>query len=46
MHKESDQTRGKTTYWITSAVRLGLDDISHDGRNGICFVGAREDGPS
>ena len=36
-HKESDQTRGKTEYWITSAMRLGLEDIS-DGRNGICYV--------
>ena len=38
-HKQSDQTRGKTTYWITSAMRLGLQDINN-GRNGICFVGA------
>lgn len=36
-HKESDQTRGKTTYWVTSAMRLGLQDINN-GRNGICFV--------
>ena len=36
-HKESDQTRGKTEYWITSAMRLGFEDIS-DGRSGICFV--------
>ena len=36
-HKESDQTRGKTEYWVTSATRLGFEDIS-DGRNGICFV--------
>ncbi|CAB9512991.1 expressed unknown protein [Seminavis robusta] len=35
-HKESDQTRGKTTYWVTSAMRLGLQDISH-GRNGIYY---------
>ena len=36
-HKESDQTRGKTTYWVTSAMRLGLKDINED-RDGICYV--------
>ena len=42
-HKESDQTRGKTTYWVTSAMRLGLEDISN-GRNGIYFVQPAADG--
>lgn len=39
---KEDQSRGKTTYWVTSAMRLGLQDIS--GRTGICFVSPAQAG--
>lgn len=35
--KESDRTRGKTRYWVTSAQRLGLVDVDSE-RGGICFA--------
>lgn len=36
--KESDRTRGKTRYWVSSAQRLGLVDIAGSERGGICFA--------
>ena len=35
--KDSDRTRGKTRYWVSSARRLGLVDVDSD-RGGICFA--------
>ena len=35
--KESDRTRGKTRYWVSSARRLGLVDVDSE-RGGICFA--------
>jgi len=35
--KESDRTRGKTRYWVSSAQRLGLVDVDSE-RGGICFA--------
>lgn len=35
--KKSDRSRGKTTYWITSAKRLGFANIDMK-RSGICFA--------
>jgi hypothetical protein len=35
--KESDRTRGKTRYWVTSAQRIGLVDVDSE-RGGICFA--------
>ena len=34
--KESDRTRGKTRYWVTSARSIGLVDVDSE-RGGICF---------
>lgn len=35
--KETDRTRGKTRYWLSSARRLGLVDVGSE-RGGICFA--------
>ena len=35
--KESDRTRGKTRYWVTSAQRIDLVDVDSE-RGGICFA--------
>ena len=34
--KSSDKTRGKTRYWVTSALQMGLCDLGGE-RVGICF---------
>ena len=39
--KSSDKTRGKTRYWVTSAIQMGLCDLG-EGRVGICFLGVEE----
>lgn len=36
--KESDKTRGKTAYWISSAKAIGLEDVKGcNGKGGISF---------
>lgn len=35
--KESDKTRGKTAYWISSGKEVGLIDITFNGKVGITF---------
>ena len=38
-----DRTRGKTRYWVTSAMEMGLiDDDGHGGKGGIRFVKEEE----
>jgi hypothetical protein len=39
--KDSDRTRGKTRYWVSSAHRLGLVDVDSE-RGGICFATKHE----
>lgn len=37
--KDSDRSRGKTKYWVTSALEIGLvDSDGIDGRGGVCFA--------
>jgi hypothetical protein len=39
--KEADKTRGKTRYWVSSALKMGIVDIPVE-KGGICFSGTKE----